>query len=73
MIKVYTAANCQPCRMTKVALTKYGIPFEEIEAKDPEVLDYLHSLGAKELPVVVHAAGHWTGFQPSKIKGLTAV
>lgn len=70
-VKVYTTENCQPCRMTKVALQKYGVPFEEIPATDPETLQFLKDRGAREFPVVFAGGTFWTGFQPAKLKGLT--
>lgn len=63
---VYTAENCQPCRITKMNLTKKGIPFTEVPAAEhaPE----LKSMGYTSLPVVVvEGKASWAGYRPEMI------
>lgn len=73
-ITVYTMEHCQPCRMTKNALAKRGIGFQEISLmEDPEIAATLRSQGFAAAPVVMTANGDaWAGYQPSKIAGLAA-
>lgn len=65
MVTIYTQPNCQPCRMTKIALTGKGISYQEVDiTKDPKALEHVKSLGYLQAPVVVAGDQHWSGFDP---------
>lgn len=73
MVRVYTKANCPPCRATKKKLDQLGIPFEEWSAADS--VDYIRALGYVEAPVVeaLYAGGvstSWSGYRPDFISQL---
>lgn len=73
MITVISSPGCQPCRLTKMALTKAKIDFEERNvADDPEALDLAKSLGYSSSPVVIAGDEHWSGFRPDLIGALAA-
>lgn len=69
MIDVYSAPNCQPCRMTCRALDRRGIAYRVLDAA--EHAEYLRGLGHQSAPVVVAPDGrHWAGFRPDLIAQL---
>ena len=51
MIQVYSKQNCSRCTDAKSLLSKYDIPFEEIQVdKDPNALTFLKSAGHRSVP-----------------------
>ena len=71
---IYTKPKCQPCRMTKIAFEKRGIPYEERSAL--EAMDHIAALGYSSAPVIEADYGegvtaHWSGFRPSMIDQLS--
>lgn len=50
-IKVYTAENCQPCRMVKRFLNEAGVSFTELDGS--QHIAHLESIGARSLPVTI--------------------
>jgi glutaredoxin-like protein NrdH len=57
--------------MTKKALEKNGIAFEEV-ALLPETLEQFASKGFRSAPIVVAGEKSWAGFQPDLINELAA-
>lgn len=71
MVKVYTRANCQRCRLTKMALNRKNILFKEFDIDDnPEKLKFFKTLGFTSSPVVETDTDTWCGFQPDKINNI---
>lgn len=72
MVKIYTKYNCVQCKMSKTLMDSLGIDYEVINVEDePKYVDRLKSSGFKQLPVVEYNAELlFSGFNPSKIKGL---
>lgn len=72
MVTVYSKDNCQPCRLTKMALDRKGVPYEEKRVDlDDEALTELKELGYLQAPVVVTSEGDsWSGLRPDKIDAL---
>ena len=67
---VYTKPNCQPCRMTKLALDKQGISYTVVDLTEtPAALTYVQDeLGYSSAPIVViDDHNHWAGFRPDLI------
>lgn len=71
-VTVYTKDNCQPCRLTKMALNRKGISItEKAVDKDPSALEEIKALGFLQVPVVVTPDGDaWSGLRPDKIAAL---
>lgn len=69
MVTVFSKANCQPCRLTKMALDRGGVEYVERRVdEDPEALATIKELGYLQVPVVLTQAGeHWSGLNPDKI------
>lgn len=73
MVTVYTRENCQPCKMTKRELDKLGIAFEEVSiSENPDVAAELVAEGFLAAPVVKTTTDAWSGFAPTKIRGIAA-
>jgi mycoredoxin len=56
-IKVYTTRWCGDCQITKKYLSKFGIPFEEIDIEnDPSAAEYVMQVndGRKSVPTLVY-------------------
>lgn len=72
MVTVFTKSNCQPCRLTKMALERKNIPFVEKRVdEDPEALAEIKQLGYLQVPVVVTPDGEsWSGLNPDRINSL---
>ncbi|MCV7034822.1 MULTISPECIES: glutaredoxin-like protein NrdH [Mycobacterium] len=71
-VSVYTKPACVQCNATFRALDKAGIPYTTVDVtEDPAARDYVMSLGYLQLPVVITADSHWSGFRPDRIKSLT--
>lgn len=70
-ITVYTTEYCQPCRMTKIALGKAALQFEEVSLdENPELVNRFREEGLLEAPIVDTGDERWSGFRPDKIKAL---
>lgn len=68
-ITVYTKPACVQCDATKKALDKLGIEYRSVDVtEDAEAGEYVLALGYLQVPVVVTATGHWSGFRPDNIK-----
>lgn len=67
-IKLYSKPNCQPCRLTKMALDKAGLEYVEIDIEDH--IDMLKARGHMQAPVVIAGSLEWSGFRPDMIKEL---
>ncbi|AZV00260.1 glutaredoxin family protein [Paracoccus kondratievae] len=65
---VYTQPNCQPCAAVKRLLMAEGIPFEERSAAEHR--DYLASIGARSVPVIVDGDQVIHGFIPDQLRAL---
>jgi mycoredoxin len=56
-IKVYTTRWCGDCQITKKYLTKFGIPYQEIDIEDdPQAAAYVMQLndGRRSVPTLVY-------------------
>lgn len=76
MITVYSQPNCAACRYTKKFLTKWGIPFTEIDVSvNGDARKALVEQGFKgmEMPVVKTDHGSWSGYRREKLLDLKAV
>jgi glutaredoxin-like protein NrdH len=75
-VTIITSDRCQPCAMTKRALTKNGVEYTERNVQaDPEALEIARELGYQATPVVLvqrdgEALEHWSGLRVEKIKAL---
>ena len=65
---VYSRPDCNPCKAVKRLLTAEGIEFEERNAEDHA--DYLASLGARSVPVVIDGDQVIHGFIPDELRKL---
>lgn len=74
MFTVYTLPDCQPCRLVKLTLTKFRVPFTEEPLSDhPEVAEEARSRGEASAPIVVSPSGQWvSGFRPEALRALIA-
>ncbi len=71
MITVYTAPNCQPCRLTKAKLDTMGVEYAAHDvSSDESARRDAAALGYREMPVVVNGDDHWSGFRPDKLAAL---
>ena len=70
-VTVYSKPACPQCTMTKKALEKNGIAFEEV-ALLPETHEQFASKGFRSAPIVVAGEKSWAGFQPDLINDLAA-
>lgn len=68
--QVYSKPHCGQCDMTKVALTKHGFEYDELQLMDNEdKLAEFKAQGIASAPVVVWPDGEiWAGFRPDRIK-----
>lgn len=70
-IIIYTKNNCVQCNATKNAMDKQGLEYQLINLdQQPEETEALKSLGYRQVPVVMAAEDHWSGFRPDKISAL---
>ncbi|WP_017803092.1 glutaredoxin-like protein NrdH [Winslowiella toletana] len=70
-IIIYTKDNCVQCNATKNAMDKKGIDYQLINLdSEPAAVETLKSLGYRQVPVVMAADDHWSGFRPDKISAL---
>lgn len=71
-IIIYTKDNCVQCNATKNAMDKKGIAYQLINLdSEPAAVETLKSLGYRQVPVVMAADEHWSGFRPDKISALS--
>jgi len=71
-IIIYTKDNCVQCNATKNAMDKKGIGYQLVNLdSEPEAVETLKSLGYRQVPVVMAADQHWSGFRPDKISALS--
>lgn len=70
-VTVYSKPACPQCTMTKKALKKNGIAFEEV-ALLPETVAEFEAKGFRSAPIVVAGNKSWAGFQPDLINELAA-
>ena len=70
-IIIYTKNNCVQCTATKNAMDKQGLDYQLINLdQEPGEAETLKSLGYRQVPVVMAAEDHWSGFRPDKISAL---
>lgn len=69
-IIVHSKPNCQPCRMSKLALERAGLAFTEVELT-PESAEQFRAEGHAAAPIVVTPNATWAGFRPDLINGLS--
>lgn len=69
-IIVYGRPHCQPCRATKRALERRGLPFEERSADDPEAQALAAAHGYSAAPIVQAGRRSWSGFRPDCIESI---
>lgn len=70
-ITVYSKPACVQCTATYRALDQRGIAYNVIDiSKDDESLSLVRGLGYMQVPVIVTATEHWSGFRPDKINSL---
>lgn len=73
-VKVYWGEGCQPCRATKMWLTKKGVEFEAIEVtREIAQEKNISSIPYVEIIEKTEAGGSlkdsWTGFRPDRLAG----
>lgn len=78
---VYSKPQCVQCKATTRALDKQGLAYKSIDVTEsPDHFDYLKGLGVLQMPYVEvvdaedssSVKDSWTGFNPEKIKALSA-
>lgn len=70
-VTLFTADNCQPCRMAKKFLDAQGVEYEEKKAKDH--IDLIAELGYRQAPVIMTDTGeHFYGFNIGKLQQIAA-
>lgn len=68
-ITLFSKNNCMQCKMTKKLLDKEGANYQEINIDEqPDMVDYVKSLGFTSAPVIKAGDISFSGFQPSKLK-----
>lgn len=78
-VTLYSKADCQSCRLSKLLLEREGITYREFRVdEDEQALSFVKGMGYLAAPVIVvgfedgHplSGDHWAGFNPEKIKAL---
>lgn len=73
-IVLFSKSNCVQCKATERVLNKIGVEYTVRDmGQDEEAREMAVSLGYMQAPVVVAPNGHWSGFQPDKIKEAAAL
>lgn len=73
MVTVYTSPACVQCKLTIKQLDALAIAHTVVDvSEDDTARDHVQSLGYRQLPVVEGQDMHWAGFQPERLKQLTA-
>ena len=68
-VTLFTAENCQPCRMAKKWLDSRGVDYDEKNAKDH--VDQIAELGYRQAPVIMTDTGeHFYGFNINELQRL---
>lgn len=63
--------SCQQCRLTKMALDKLGITFDDRNVESyPDEVKALIAQHGRQAPIVVAGDRVWTGFRPDLIASL---
>jgi len=71
-VTVYSTPSCVQCNFTYKALDKHGIPYSVVDlSQDEEALARIKAMGYSSAPVVIADGEHWSGFQPTRIAGLS--
>ncbi|MEQ9904157.1 glutaredoxin-like protein NrdH [Pectobacterium aroidearum] len=72
-ITIFTKPGCVQCNATCRALDKQGIHYQLVDlTEDEQALQQVRALGYQQVPVVMTADDHWSGFRPDKISTLNA-
>ena len=72
-ITVYTKPGCPPCRATLRALERAGLDYDIIDiTADAEARDFVMSLGALQVPVVIAGERHSCGYRSDHIVDLAS-
>ncbi|WP_409311380.1 glutaredoxin-like protein NrdH [Pectobacterium sp. B1J-3] len=72
-ITIFTKPDCVQCNATRRALDKQGIDYQLVDlTEDAQALQQVRALGYQQVPVVMTADDHWSGFRPDKISTLHA-
>ncbi|KGA22100.1 glutaredoxin [Pectobacterium brasiliense] len=72
-ITIFTKPDCVQCNATCRALDKQGINYQLVDlTEDEQALQQVRALGYQQVPVVMTADDHWSGFRPDKISTLNA-
>lgn len=70
-ITVYSKPACVQCTATYRALDQRGIAYNVVDiSQDAEALAMVRGLGYLQVPVIMTAIDHWSGFRPDKINML---
>ncbi|GED22696.1 glutaredoxin-like protein NrdH [Halomonas sabkhae] len=73
IIKIYSSPDCMQCHATYRALDKQGLDYTVVDiSEEPEAANTVRELGYRQLPVVVAADEHWSGFRPERIRQLAS-
>lgn len=68
LVTVYAKEGCNPCKLTKNALTRKGVDYvEKWVDQDPIALAEIKELGYLQVPVVRTEDDHWSGLRPDKL------
>jgi len=72
-VTVYSKPACVQCTATTRALEQRGVQYQVIDlSEDQDAFETVRGMGYMQVPVVVAGGGHWAGFRPDKINGLSA-
>lgn len=70
-IRIFSKVNCMQCKMVKRFLDDKKVEYTEIDVEQqPEMIDYIKSLGFQSLPVVEADDKAFSGFRPNELKTL---
>ncbi|KAA8995478.1 glutaredoxin-like protein NrdH [Affinibrenneria salicis] len=71
-ITIFTKPDCVQCNATCRALDRKGIDYQLVDlTEDQQALQQIRDLGYQQVPVVMTADEHWSGFRPDKISALS--
>lgn len=71
MVIIYTKNSCQPCRLTKAALTRNDVQYEERNIEENEAyFEEVREMGFSSVPVVKTWDDSWAGLRPDKLATL---